>query len=225
MIRIEGLSAGYDGRVVIHDIDLHIARGEFVGIIGPNGGGKTTLIKSILGMIKPMKGHIAFRNPEGKPVRHLSVGYLPQCKDIDTLFPITVEEVILSGLMSDLGWFRRPTLQQRQSVSELLERLGMGDFRRSPIGALSGGQMQRVMLGRAIIRNPELLVLDEPDSYLDKAFEHQLYQILTHLNTVGTTILMVSHEMASLGHLISRVVSVEGTLKSGNLESPYCHTT
>lgn len=225
MIHIEGLSAGYDGRVIIHDIDLHVARGEFVGIIGPNGGGKTTLIKSILGMIKPMKGSVVFRNSAGEPVRHLSVGYLPQRKDIDTLFPITVEEVILSGLMSDLGWFRRPTLQQRRSISELLERLGMENFRRSPIGALSGGQMQRVMLGRAIIRKPELLVLDEPNSYLDMAFEHQLYQILTHLNTEGTTILMVSHEMASLGHLVSRVVSVEGSLKSGSLECPYCHTT
>jgi len=225
VIHIEGLSAGYDGRAVIHDIDLHVARGEFVGIIGPNGGGKTTLVKSILGMLRPMTGTIRFRNVAGETVSRLSIGYLPQRKDIDTLFPITVEEVILSGLMRDLGWFRRPSLQQKRRVGEVLERVGMKEFRRSSIGALSGGQMQRVMVGRAIIQNPELLVLDEPNSYLDMAFEHQLYQLLSHLNAEGTTILMVSHEMASLGHLVSRVVSVEGTLKPGNLECPYCHLT
>lgn len=225
MIYIENLSAGYDGRVVIHDINLHVARGEFVGIIGPNGGGKTTFIKSILGVIKPISGKICFHNIAGECVPRLSVGYLPQRKDIDTLFPITVEEVVLSGLMHDLGWFRRPTLQQRRRVNEVLCMVGMETFRHSSIGELSGGQMQRVMVGRAIIQKPELLVLDEPNSYLDMAFEQQLYQLLNQLNAEGTTILMVSHEMASLGHLVSRVVSIEGCLKQGSLECPYCHSS
>lgn len=225
MIYIENLSAGYDGRAVIHDINLHVARGEFVGIIGPNGGGKTTLIKSILGLIEPVTGKICFRNAEGKYVPRLSVGYLPQRKDIDTLFPITVEEVVLSGLMHDLGWFRRPSLQQKRRVGEILDMVGMKEFRNFSIGALSGGQMQRVMVGRAIIQKPELLVLDEPNSYLDMAFEQQLYRLLSQLNAEGTTILMVSHEMASLGQLVSRVISVEASLKSGSLECPYCHTS
>jgi zinc transport system ATP-binding protein len=225
MIYIDHLSAGYDGRVIIHDVNEHIARGEFLGVIGPNGGGKTTLIKSLLGLLNPLAGSITYRDREGRPVRRVATGYLPQRKDIDTLFPITVEEVVLSGLMSRLGWFRRPTAAQRRRLDEVLEMVGLSGFREATIGALSGGQIQRAMVGRAIIRRPELLVLDEPNSYLDMAFEEQLYQILKELNRAGTTIVMVSHEMASLSLLVSRVVSVEGTLRPGTLQCPYHHHT
>lgn len=223
VIYIDHLTAGYDGRVIIHDVSQHIARGEFLGIIGPNGGGKTTLVKSILGLVKPMSGSVTYHDLMGNPVKRVSTGYLPQRKDIDTLFPITVEEVILSGLMSRLGWFRRPTKVQQHQLDEVLNTVGLTEKRHAPIGALSGGQIQRAMVGRAIIRHPELLVLDEPNSYLDMAFESQLYQILRDLNKGGTTILMVSHEMASLSQLVSRVVSVEGTLRPGTLDCPYHH--
>jgi zinc transport system ATP-binding protein len=223
MIYIDNLSAGYDGRVIIHDIHEHIARGEFFGVIGPNGGGKTTFIKSILKLIEPMEGEIQYHDLLGHRTQRLTIGYLPQRKDIDTLFPISVEEVVLSGLMGRLGWFRRPTKGQQRQLDEILERVGLTRLRKMPIGTLSGGQIQRAMFGRSIIRNPELLVLDEPNSYLDMEFEEQLYAILRELNRAGTTIVMVSHEMASLSHLVSRVVSVEGVLKAGSLECPFHH--
>jgi zinc transport system ATP-binding protein len=225
MIYINHLTAGYDGRPIIHDVTEHIARGEFLGIIGPNGGGKTTLVKSLLGLVKPMSGSITYHDAAGREVRRVTTGYLPQRKDIDTLFPISVEEVVLSGLMSRLGWWHRPSAADRRRLDEVLEMVGLTRHRHASIGALSGGQIQRAMVGRAIIRRPELLVLDEPNSYLDMAFEEQLYQILKDLNRAGTTIVMVSHEMASLSLLVSRVVSVEGTLRPGTLNCPYHHHT
>lgn len=223
IIRIDDLTAGYDGHVILHDVNLAVTRGEFLGIIGPNGGGKTTLVKSIVGMVKPMTGRIILRDATGRATSRLAIGYLPQRKDIDTLFPITVEEVVLSGLMRSLGWFRRPTRPQRRRVADVLATVGLANFRHAPIGSLSGGQVQRALVGRAVVADPELLILDEPNSYLDMAFEGQLYDLLRDYNRRGTTILMVSHEMASLSALVSRVVSIEGTLHPGSLACPYCH--
>ena len=224
LIEIVDLVAGYDHRPVREEVNLKVFPGEFLGIIGPNGGGKTTLIKSILGLIAPIRGKIIFRDRRGDCVSHLSVGYLPQRKNIDALFPISVEEVVISGLMSELGWLGRPSAAQRRRVSEVLEMVGMASYRQSPIGTLSGGQMQRTMLARAIVGSPSLLVLDEPNSYLDMEFSDQLIQILQRLNASGTTILMVSHEVASLSGIVGRVVSVEKTLKEGSLECPYHHS-
>jgi zinc transport system ATP-binding protein len=210
LISINNLTAGYDSRPVLTDVNCKIERGEWIGIIGPNGGGKTTLVKSIVGLLVPIAGSIHYYNKEGAETDTISIGYLPQKSDIDTMFPISVEEVVLSGLMSQLGWWRRPSQAQRRRVAEVLKKTGLTDLRKSSIGALSGGQMQRAMFGRAIVAQPELLVLDEPNSYLDMAFEAQLYDLLKELHSQGATILMVSHELGSVQSLVDRVFSVEG---------------
>ena len=220
LIRINNLTAGYDSRPVLKDVNCEIRRGEWIGIIGPNGGGKTTLVKSIVGLLVPIAGYIHYYNKEGQETDNVTVGYLPQKSDIDTMFPISVEEVVLSGLMSQLGWWRRPSRVQRRRVAEVLEKTGLSDLKKSPIGSLSGGQMQRAMFGRAIVSQPELLVLDEPNSYLDMEFETRLYELLSELHDEGSTILMVSHELGSVQSLVNRVFTVEGHIAESDTVSP-----
>lgn len=223
LIQIKDMSAGYEGVPVIHDINLTVNEGDFMGIIGPNGGGKTTLIKVILGLLEPMQGNITFyRN--NQPVDKIRIGYLPQRNNIDHKFPITVQEVVLSGLMGTHGIWSRPDSFSKERVKEVLEMTGMYDFRNRSIGALSGGQMQRVMLGRAIINKPELLVLDEPNSYIDKRFEEKLYALLRELNK-HTTILMVSHEVTSLVDMVNRTICVDETIRPADLTCPYHHVS
>ncbi|MEG1585394.1 MAG: ABC transporter ATP-binding protein [Bacteroidales bacterium] len=221
LIEIQQLSAGYDGVAVIRDIDLVVNELDFMGIIGPNGGGKTTLVKVILGLLDPLQGSIKFFQ-QGKATRDLRIGYLPQRNNIDHRFPITVSDVVLSGLLSATPIIGSVPKEQKERVTEVLEMTGMIDFRDRAIGELSGGQMQRVLLGRAIINRPALLVLDEPNSYIDKRFEDRLYELLRELNK-STTILMVSHEVTSLVDMVNRTISVDQTLRPVDLTCPYHH--
>lgn len=221
LIQVTNLTAGYDGVAAIRDINLEVNRLDFMGIIGPNGGGKSTLVKVMLGLLKPMEGSVAYFR-DGKAVRDLRVGYLPQRSQIDHRFPITVADVVLSGLLDGAPLLGPVTRAQRERVTEILEMTGMLDFRDRAIGMLSGGQMQRVLLGRAIINRPELLVLDEPNSYIDKKFEDRLYELLRELNKT-TTILMVSHEVTSLVDMVNRTISIDQTLQPVDLTCPYHH--
>ncbi|MGL4293051.1 MAG: metal ABC transporter ATP-binding protein [Bacteroidales bacterium] len=222
LIEIQDLSAGYDGIPVIRNIDLTVYDYDFMGIIGPNGGGKTTLIKVILGLLTPMTGSVSFYR-DGRKTDDIGIGYLPQRNNIDHRFPITVEDVILSGLIGVRPLFGRIDAEKRDRVSEVLEMTGMTDFRSRAIGELSGGQMQRVLLGRAIVNRPQLLILDEPNSYIDKRFEDRLYELLAELNKT-TTILMVSHEVTSLVDMVNRTICVDQTLQPVDLTCPYHHT-
>lgn len=175
IIEIKNLSAGYDGRTVLHDVNLSIYERDFLGIIGPNGGGKTTLIKCILGLLKPTGGEIIFHTPEKAPIRtstegtstetsaknshqsssaksQLFLGYLPQYSTIDRKFPISVEEVILSGLSIQKSLTSRFTPEQREKGKQIIARMGLEGLESRSIGQLSGGQLQRALLGRAISR-------------------------------------------------------------------------
>ena len=163
IIEVHGLSAGYDGRTVLHDIDLTVYENDFLGIIGPNGGGKTTLIKCILGLLKPTAGKITYNIS--------TMGYLPQYNTIDRKFPISVEEVILSGLSSKKSLISRFTDEQREKVRSTIARMGLEGLESRAIGQLSGGQLQRALLGRAIVSGPSVVILDEPSTYIDKRFE------------------------------------------------------
>lgn len=222
LIEVKNIAAGYEDLLIIRDINLDIFENDFIGIIGPNGGGKTTLIKVILGLLKPMEGSITYFDG-GAVVPNLSIGYLPQRNNIDHKFPITVEEVVSSGLMSEKSLFKSSLkAAERDMVRMVLEQTGMYEKRNHVIGALSGGQMQRVMLARAIVNQPKLLVLDEPNSYIDKRFEDKLYQLLRVINET-TTILMVSHEVTSLVGMVNRTISVDKTLHPASLDCPYHH--
>lgn len=147
IIQIEHVSAEYDGKQVLKDINLTVYQDDYLGIIGPNGGGKTTLMRLILGLKKPTEGSIHFCS-EGKEI---SMGYLPQYNDLDKQFPISVYEVVLSGLSKSKSLFARYTKQHHQQVAETLERMQISDLKDRHIGALSGGQLQRVLLARAIV--------------------------------------------------------------------------
>lgn len=204
IIEIKNLSAGYDGRNVLHDINLTVYEQDFLGIIGPNGGGKTTLMKCILGLLKPTGGEIIFHC---KP----SLGYLPQYNTIDRKFPISVEEVILSGLSVQKSLTARFTPEEKEKSKQVIARMGLEGLEHRTIGQLSGGQLQRALLGRAIISDPSVLILDEPNTYIDKRFEARLYELLAEINK-ECAIILVSHDIGTVLQQVKSIACVNETL-------------
>ncbi len=209
ILDISNVSAGYENNPrIIKDISFSVYQKDFLGIIGPNGGGKTTLLRTIMGLIKPTEGKITFFNEAGKSVSKINIGYLPQLNRIDQKFPITVHDVILSGLSmsSKLPSFTLPTKYMKR-VLQVAERMGVDNLLNRPIGELSGGQLQRVLLGRSIIDNPVLLILDEPISYVDKLFETNFYKILDEINE-HMGIILVSHDIGTILSTVRNVLCV-----------------
>lgn len=210
IIQIAHVEAGYEEKQVLHDVSLTVYDHDFLGIIGPNGGGKTTLVRIMLGLKKPRQGSVAYyRN--GSQVDKLAIGYLPQYSHIDRKFPISVREVVLSGLSQQKPLFRRYGKEHHARVAETLRRLEIADLAERPIGALSGGQLQRVLLGRAIVSNPEVIVLDEPNTYIDQRFQEQMYKILGTLNH-ECAVVIVSHDIGSVMQNVQNVACVNHTL-------------
>lgn len=229
LIEIKNLSAGYDSRTVLRNVNLTVYDRDFLGIIGPNGGGKTTLIKCILGLLKPTAGEILYRvttppnngpapldnsiaNPQFSTLNsQFSMGYLPQYNSIDRKFPITVAEVILSGLSSQKSLISRFTAAHREKARQVIARMGLEGLEERAIGALSGGQLQRALLGRAIISDPQLVVLDEPSTYIDKRFEARLYELLAEINH-DCAIILVSHDIGTVLQQVKSIACVNETL-------------
>lgn len=207
LIKIENLSVGYDKKPVLQNVNLEVAEQDFLGVIGPNGGGKTTLLKAILGLVKPFKGSIEFRDDIGS--RKKPIGYLPQVKHIDKKFPITVIDVIKSGSMMQTADLSKKELNEKTNL--LLEEMNILSIRNKSIGQLSGGQMQRVFLCRALISSPKILVLDEPDTFVDNRFEGELYEKLRLLNQ-EMAIILVSHDVGTISSYVKTIACVNGTL-------------
>lgn len=206
LLQIENLSVSYDKKVVLRDVSLTVNKLDFLGIIGPNGGGKTTLIKTILGLKSPDKGKISFFK-EGQKVERIKIGYLPQYNNIDKKFPISVRETILSGLSGQKSLLKRFSRQQLLKVEETIERMGLTGLEERPIGQLSGGQMQRALLGRAVVSDPDIVVLDEPSTYIDKQFEAKLYELLKEINK-ERAILLVSHDINTVKQNAKAIVHI-----------------
>ena len=211
IIKLNNVSVQYEPHrpPVLQDIDLEIRRGDFLAISGPNGGGKTTLLRVILKLLRPTSGTVTYYDAEGREQKALHIGYLPQKSAIDLRFPISVREVILSGRIKRL--WGGPSAEDLRRLDEGVELTGTSKFLSQNIGELSGGQLQRTLLGRAIISRPRLLVLDEPLSYVDKRFEQQIYGIVEDLAR-HTTIILVSHEMSVISGMANRHVIVDRTL-------------
>jgi zinc transport system ATP-binding protein len=208
LLKIENLSAGYDKIPVLMNVSLKIYENDFLGVIGPNGGGKTTLLKVILGLINPISGNVSFG--EDLRRRKKPIGYLPQVKHIDRNFPITVYEVVRSGsLMQNTAKVSSAEINNR--VENLLEEMGIIHIRKKAIGELSGGQMQRVFLCRALLSQPRLLLLDEPDTFVDNRFEGELYEKLRQLNR-EMAIVLVSHDVGTISSYVKTIACVNGQL-------------
>lgn len=202
LLTMQDVCVGWEGRDVLTDINLQVCKGDFITITGPNGGGKTTLLRLMLGLLKPTSGTIT---------RHFGdvrIGYLPQKNMIDSHFPITVREVIQSGLLGVKGMTDE---RRRRAYDRALSLIALEEHQDRSIGLLSGGQLQRALLGRAIIADPQLLVLDEPLSYIDNRFEERLYSIIEEIART-TTIVLVSHQMTTLARMSTRHFIVDHTL-------------
>lgn len=213
LISLCGISMVRDRRRILHDVNFSIDRGDFVAITGPNGGGKTTLLRILLGLLKPSSGSVYV-------APGTSIGYLPQKNMIDSHFPISVREVVESGLLMAKHLDRT---QRRELVEQTIDNIQLKDHADRPIGELSGGQLQRALLGRAIISSPKLLVLDEPLSYIDKRFEAHLYDIIANL-AKEATILLVSHEMSIISGMANRHFIIDGSLHECTAAHHYVKT-
>lgn len=208
LVLLESISAGYNGELVLRDVNLQVFPYDFIGVIGPNGGGKTTLLKVILGLLKPVSGRIRFAGDNG---RGSFMGYLPQQSRHDYTFPISVHEVVLSGLLSQKGLLRPFRSFQHKKVSEALDITGVKHIEHRTIGDLSGGQLQKVLLARAIVSSPRLLILDEPGTFVDNKFEGELYELLKELNK-QMAILLVSHDVGTITSYIKTIACVNRSL-------------
>jgi zinc transport system ATP-binding protein len=208
LFEMHSISASYGSNVVLRNINLKVDESDFIGVIGPNGGGKTTLLKVILGLLKPVNGEIIFNKDLIKPNR---IGYLPQISTGDANYPVTVKDVVLSGLMIQKGLVSRMKVPDKKKAEMVMDELGLTDMSDAAMNELSGGQMQRVFLGRAIIGDPKLLLLDEPGNFVDSTFENDFYEKLRILNE-RMAILMVSHDVGTISAHIKSFACVNRTL-------------
>ncbi|MFZ5828867.1 MAG: metal ABC transporter ATP-binding protein [Planctomycetota bacterium] len=210
---MQGISFAYDGAPVLEDVDLSIGRGDMVCIVGPNGGGKTTLLRLMLGLLRPRTGRVQLFGASPEKAR-LKIGYMPQQSRFDPQFPVNVLDVVLMGRLGQQGWPGRLgwyTRADREAAIQSLREVGMQAFAARPMSALSGGQRQRALIARAIVSEPQLLILDEPTANVDSAGESQLLQLLRELHR-RMTILMVSHDVGFVSHLVQKVVCVNRTV-------------
>ena len=211
IIEIEKMSFAYGGRWVLENVNLSIPRGEFVSIVGPNGGGKTTLLKLLLGLIAPDEGTIRVFGEAPEDVRP-HIGYVPQVFQFDGQFPVSVADVVLMGRLyrgTHFGPYRRADWR---AAEEALREVDLLHVESRPFAALSGGERHRVLIARALVSDPELLLLDEPTTNLDVPSLGELYDLLQALHR-RLTIVMVSHDMAFVSKLVSTVVCVHRNVR------------
>jgi zinc/manganese transport system ATP-binding protein len=220
-VELRGLTCGYEGTPVLSDVDLTVAAGDFVGLVGPSGAGKTTLLRAILGAVDVYRGQIQV---EGRPVnsarflpsgRQARAGYVPQLETIDWTFPVTVEQVVLMGRAAD-GWLPWNRREARERAYAIMDRLGIAALARRHIRALSGGQQQRAFLGRALVSNPRLLLLDEPTAGVDIKTRDDILHLLDELNHEDVTVIMTTHELNAVAAHLPWVVCVnQGIVAEG----------
>ena len=210
VVEIDQVGFAYDGDLVLEDVTLTVRDGDFLGVVGPNGSGKTTLLKIILGLIHPLRGKVrVFGRPPDR-ARHL-VGYVPQHADLDSSFPINVTDVILIGRLGKAPRLGRYKKIDRQTAEEAMQEVEIYDLRNRRFGTLSGGQKQRVLMARALVGEPDLLLLDEPTTSVDGRVEQDIYELLKRLNE-KVTIILVSHDLGFISSYVKHVACVNRRL-------------
>lgn len=206
-VSVSNLSFSYQEMSVLKDISFAVQPGQFIGMIGPNGGGKTTLLKLILGFLKPDSGKIEVFGKSPMAARQ-NLGYVPQSLRFDKQFPISVMELVLGGRLSQLPWYGIFSKKDKEIALHSLERVGLADLCNRPFGSLSGGQAQRALIARALASEPHLLILDEPTASVDSQAEADIYAILKKLQG-EITILMVTHNLQAAIELVEQVICVQ----------------
>lgn len=210
IIKVRDLNFSYNGQPVLRDVDLEVAAGDFMAMIGPNGGGKTTLLKLMLGLLSADRGQILIFRKSPKAVSH-RIGYVPQDVHINKDFPVSVLDVVLMGkLKPGRGWTRHSD-NDRAAARQALEKVEMADHDDRRIGELSGGQLQRVFVARALVTEPDLLFLDEPTASIDTKGQREFYTLLKELNE-SITIIVVSHDLMVVSGYVKSVACVNQRL-------------
>jgi len=212
VVFMENLSFSYDGPPVLEDVSLAISKGDFVSIVGPNGGGKSTLLKLVLGLIYPGQGTVRVFGLPPALARN-RIGYVPQHAHLDLQFPVSVMDVVLMGRLGHRRTFGPYRSSDKDQAEAVLRELGLDrDYAHRHFSALSGGQRQRVLIARALVSDPDLLLLDEPTANLDVVSEHELYELLRLLNR-RLSIVLVSHDLSFVSKYVHYVVYVKRTVR------------
>jgi zinc transport system ATP-binding protein len=209
-IEVKDLWFSYEKTPILQDVNFTLEQGDFLGILGPNGGGKSTLLKLMLGILKPDRGEIRILGEVPHDAKH-RVGYVPQSTDLNVTFPISVLEIALMGRLSRSRLGKRYSREDRRKTEELLDRVGMWDYRDVSVGKLSGGQRQRVFIARSLATDPEILFLDEPTASIDSEFETDLYDFLEQLNQ-KVTIVVITHDIGAISRSIKSVACINRQL-------------
>jgi zinc transport system ATP-binding protein len=213
-IEIDQLCFRVDGKEILENINLVLDEGRFLGIIGPNGSGKSTLLRILLSILKPSSGAVKIfgRSPE-QAVRRGVFGYLPQTQKVEMDFPARAIDVVLLGLYQQMGPLRRASAKEIQAAKDLLATMGMEGFADQPFGSLSGGEQQRVSIARALIHNPQILILDEPSTGIDVVGQEDFYHLLRGLQKkFSLTIVMVSHDIGTVTSYVDEIACLNKTL-------------
>ncbi len=212
VVEVHNVHFAYADITVLKNVSFSVASGEFIGIIGPNGGGKTTLLKLLMGILQPDAGQIrVLGSPPSQSISRIA--YVPQGLRFDRQFPISVMELVLSGRLSRLPWYGVYSAEDKVAALDALDKVGMLDFKHNAFGTLSGGQAQRALIARALVSEPELLLLDEPTASVDAQAEALIYSILKELQK-KMTLLMVTHDLKAAIDLVDRVLCVQGGVLS-----------
>lgn len=210
-IEVEHLTVSYGPKPALLDVSVRIDSGLLVGIIGPNGGGKSTFIKAVLGFVKRDVGSVRIAGQGAEKAKGL-VAYVPQRGSVDWDFPITVEQVAMMGRYGHIRWWRDPGPKDREVVEQALEMVRMSDFRHRQIGQLSGGQQQRVFMARALAQGSDILLLDEPFAGVDAATERAILDVLERAKQAGRTLVVVHHDLATAAEYFDRLLLIKQRL-------------
>jgi zinc transport system ATP-binding protein len=213
-VELEEVDFSYGEIRVLEGINLTVEAGDFLGIIGPNGSGKTTLLRIMLGLLEPDHGRVRlFGHPPSSFRQWGRLGYVPQKATLDPALPATVQEVVATGLVPALGLWGRVRAAERRRIQEVLAHVGMDAHAGARIGALSTGQQQRVLIARALVSNPEMLILDEPTGGVDPEAQTSLYALLHHLNRErDVTLILVSHDIGVVAKEVTKLACLNRRL-------------
>ena len=208
LIEIENITVNYDHIEAINNLSLTVEKGDFIAIVGPNGGGKSTLIKAVLGLVKPKSGCVCYKcNNKGE--RDVKIGYVPQVSEINRRFPITVKEAVLTASLPEkVSLFHRYKKADYEAVDKVLEQVGLENHKDRQMDELSGGEFKKVLIARSLVTNPDILLLDEPNAMVDQKSQIQILELLKELSKT-VTIMIVTHKLNQIKDYATKQYWVE----------------